>query len=278
MTLFFTHPATHEPSHFPWGRDSARKNRRTRYRSESPCIHCGAPQPVRYTRGDACQGCTLLEVSKIQRWAADGAEGECLLHTLRLHPTNEKPSVHCGRRPCTSGPHFHVAAPDSKECLNCEIERNETPSSRETARDAGEKTYDPGAPCVRGHDALRYVANGGCLECMHPGKTDKPRGRTNADARRDASALGLKTFDPVAPCVRGHTAQRSVANGGCLQCANPQRKPAMTLDETIACLELVRSAPDMVMPRSDAAALGMGVFREDGQAWRYVSGGALVQP
>lgn len=37
---------------------------------------------------------------------------------------------------------------------------------REIAADRGETTYDTGKPCKRGHRALHYVSNGGCVLCI----------------------------------------------------------------------------------------------------------------
>ena len=135
-------------------------------------------------------------------------------------------------------------------------------------------------PCNAGpHFQVLDSAAEACVNCAaERDAVAAPVGQINAAERQAAADRGDKRYDPGVPCKRGHTSLRFVANGGCVQCARPTARPAMTLDETIACLELVRSAPDMVMPRSDAAALGMGVFREDGQSWRYVSSGALVQP
>jgi hypothetical protein len=44
---------------------------------------------------------------------------------------------------------------------------------RIAAREAGELFYSTGQPCKYGHHARRYTSTGGCLECLHPGHTQK---------------------------------------------------------------------------------------------------------
>src|ERR1700722_3177436 len=38
--------------------------------------------------------------------------------------------------------------------------------ARAAAKAAGEKLFDPGQPCTEGHQAMRYVKNGACVDCM----------------------------------------------------------------------------------------------------------------
>ena len=42
---------------------------------------------------------------------------------------------------------------------------------RKQAASNGQTLYDAGVPCKRGHLAPRYVANGGCSECMRLGRS-----------------------------------------------------------------------------------------------------------
>lgn len=41
------------------------------------------------------------------------------------------------------------------------------------ARNAGERFFNTGVPCSRGHVGRRYASTGACVECL-TGKTDKP--------------------------------------------------------------------------------------------------------
>jgi 5-methylcytosine-specific restriction endonuclease McrA len=42
---------------------------------------------------------------------------------------------------------------------------------------------------------------------------------TNAELRHIATEQGLTRFDPVGPCIHGHTAQRWVCSGSCVACS-----------------------------------------------------------
>lgn len=48
--------------------------------------------------------------------------------------------------------------------------------------------------------------------------------RRNQELRREAHALGMKTYKAEGPCKHGHVSDRYTINGACMECTNGMRK------------------------------------------------------
>ena len=93
---------------------------------------------------------------------------------------------------------------------------------RRKAAEKGEVWYFTGKPCSRGHLSRRQVSNGGCDECMHPGRKDNPNYGRNQEVRHKAVVEGKLRYFTGLPCKHGHVAERWVSTGGCVECVSPK--------------------------------------------------------
>jgi hypothetical protein len=60
-------------------------------------------------------------------------------------------------------------------------------TSREAARVAGDKQYQPDKPCIHGHTGLRFVVNNECVECS----STRKRGEGDRKVRQHAASSGV---------------------------------------------------------------------------------------
>src|SRR5580704_8424149 len=70
---------------------------------------------------------------------------------------------------------------------------------------AGEKVFDPGAPCWHGHKAPRTVSTGACFECSRLSKEDQ---KAKRKAARKIEAIG-----PLAGPSRSSEAAPKLSGG-----------------------------------------------------------------
>ena len=94
--------------------------------------------------------------------------------------------------------------------------------------------YETGAPCKNGHKALRWTANGKCVECR---KTLRKREYAalrkspalspvvaSRESKKLAKLQGLTRYITGFPCRNGHVAERMSSDGSCVECNKAKRK------------------------------------------------------
>lgn len=129
----------------------------------------------------------------------------------------------------------------------------------------------PMACSKAGHVGLRETESNRCYFCMQP------------SSRQAAKARGLRKYQPEEPCAKcGTMAMRSVANGRCEGCEAlaPKAEGDGRLTPEAA---MRRAAPDLIISREHARALGLKSYRT-GQTcahghngYRYVVSGACIR-
>lgn len=85
-------------------------------------------------------------------------------------------------------------------------------ASRNRAREARQTTFVALRSCKSGHEPIRLVSNGRCVECVEK----KVQSRIEP-ARKQAASVGLQFFVSAHPCANGHI-ERQVSNGKCRTC------------------------------------------------------------
>lgn len=80
--------------------------------------------------------------------------------------------------------------------------------------------------------------------------------------RREAKALGLKTYNNGKPCPRGHIGERHVDSGSCVQCSNEKRKEKRWSQRTDIKDEY------KIVSRNDAKSLGL-IYYYTAKACKY---------
>lgn len=155
------------------------------------------------------------------------------------------------------------------------------PGTRPTAKthrgalQTGQELYVSRRPCRKcASVGLRYMRGKRCYFC------DQKRRATTPSPRQAAIASGDKWYTPTTACKQCRTiAERRVDNGQCRGCSPAPVAPKRdTVDA-----ELMRDAPDLVLTRVDARAMGFKVFRTGNycrrghNGYRYVSTGNCIE-
>jgi len=163
--------------------------------------------------------------------------------------------------PCEKAGHYGIITL-SGECYFCEEDRKK-PKPRADARKAGKNWYIPDVLCVKCNTiAERNVQDNRCRGCLV----------AKTSPRQEALKAGKKWYTPDTPCLRCNTiAEKRVDNGICRGCV-----PEPVIYETPENV-MMRTQPDLILPKETAVALGMKVYRT-GRAcrrghsgYRYVS-------
>lgn len=139
------------------------------------------------------------------------------------------------KKPCARGDHARIAAwPDkSKGCLQCLIDDISVVRNRSLANVLGQTYYRAAQPCPKGHDAVRYVSTNQCVECTREYASGNlttriPAAPLSVITRDQARAEGRSKFYTGIPCVRGHSVERYVSTGICIECLVESRKGVVT--------------------------------------------------
>lgn len=106
------------------------------------------------------------------------------------------------------------------------------------ARANGDKFYETGRPCVKGHIGPRLTENQQCAECQRQHKLaryDRASSYKKKRAmvkRKVAAQLGRLHYFTGDPCSKGHIANRLVSTKQCVTClAGRPKKPWKALSE-----------------------------------------------
>jgi len=105
--------------------------------------------------------------------------------------------------------------------------------TRAEAIEQGLSVYNSGNPCVHGHVAGRYTANGRCLVCNKQ-KLKERRNKRKSDRHaagvlrlKEAKQMGLEFYDSGKPCKHGNYGKRKTSSKGkchCPPCYEEQKK------------------------------------------------------
>jgi len=107
--------------------------------------------------------------------------------------------------------------------------------TRQEAIAQGLRIYNSGNPCVHGHVAGRYAANGRCLVCNkqklkeHRNRKKSERHATGVLRLKEAKAMGLEFYDNGKPCKHGTYGMRKTSSQGkcyCPPCHEQEKKAA----------------------------------------------------
>ena len=280
--------------------EAARANRAARYMHSEPCPACvyegrkGAYIRVRYTKNEECVHCSREKAMRLHALVNGGAKFrepalpgmDPLYHFIRtgdLMPLtwDARAELELALDRVKEGKHRvtytpcprlgHLGVHDTMgRCVYCEDIKNRV-SPRQAALRAGERWYTPETACIRcGTFSLRSTDNSKCRGCK-----PAPRPRGPLSARQVALRAGERWYTPDEACLHCHIkAERRVDNGQCKGC-KPKTVPRDVPQTADA--QLMREAPDLVITKDDARALGFKVYRT-GEAcnhghvgWRYVS-------
>lgn len=107
--------------------------------------------------------------------------------------------------------------------------------TRAEAIEQGLSVYNSGNPCVHGHVAGRYTANGRCLVCNKQ-KLKERRDKRKSDRHasgvlrlKEAKQMGLEFYDNGKPCKHGTRGMRKTNDQGkckCPPCYKQEKKDA----------------------------------------------------
>lgn len=133
-----------------------------------------------------------------------------------------------------------------------------------------------GVLCADGpHLRRSHIVTGACLECRE--LRALARG-----PRKVARRAGHRYYMPTDPCPDcGKRAERDVVTNKCSGCVTVRRVRG-TDGRTTEASRMMAEAPDMVVSRRDAKALGFSVYRTGAaclnghMGWRYVSTGGCI--
>ena len=151
------------------------------------------------------------------------------------------------------------------------------PSARAVARKQGAKSYM--SYCARCHmDRRHSVKHGECQTCYtsagepRAGRRGRPAGARTAARRAGAAAY------PDHCTVCGEEQEHSPRDGKCVACQKAKADTRRTPDQsTPADRAFMQTCPQLIIPRSQALALGLGVYQPDTRVgWRYTLSGRPV--
>lgn len=100
---------------------------------------------------------------------------------------------------------------------------------RRAARATGEKTFDTGLPCIRGHISPRWTVNGMCIACKRENdcaynrrnvEAHRARSRASVERRREAVREAQRQYHRANPA-------RAIARARQWRLANPARHKAL---------------------------------------------------
>lgn len=155
--------------------------------------------------------------------------------------------------------------------------RHNAPGARALARRAGRKSFTTYCAQCR-MDRRHSVKHGECQTCYtSAGEPRKGRRGRPAGARTAARREGAATY--LAHCnVCGEERDHDVWRGKCQTCQKAAADTRHTADQaTAADRAMMTACPSLIVPRSQAQALGLGVYQPDTRnGWRYTPSGRLV--
>lgn len=122
------------------------------------------------------QGSVMM--SNLLYLRAGRASAPTLLHGPGLFRRLRRRTV-ADRKPSIRGARAHGRTPPGSPTLNDRVA---------AARSAGEKLFDPGIPCVRGHVSLRHTSSRQCIACGREAKDEFKRDHPEAHRARSLAA------------------------------------------------------------------------------------------
>ena len=219
-----------------------------RYDEGIKCKKCNARFTSRYTKNQACAGCTQLKAGDFYNLCKRH------MHMFCSNPEGGWVSkVSAG-----------VLRPIEQDVWD---EMIDLAYIYQQNQHTGEFTVSE-TPCkTHGHYGLKR--HGKCYQCQQMG--------TKLTARQQAIQDGKTWYMPTVDCPKcGERALKNIHNGACQGC-NPPRKDTRT-----PTMEMMDNNPDMIISREEARDLEMTVYRTgeeciNGHAgWRYVSTGNCI--
>lgn len=149
-------------------------------------------------------------------------------------------------KPCHQRYHLISTTHGKRGCITCKKHQ----SPRQLALRNGETWYTPDTPCLHCNTtSLKRVYDGRCQGCIQT-KSTTPVNVPRIEARR----VGHKYYTPSTPCSKcGLQARRDTHRNQCRSC----HRPADYRDDTA----IMDTAPDLVITRDDAEAVGYKVYR-----------------
>lgn len=109
--------------------------------------------------------------------------------------------------------------------------------SRNEAEIQNLKFYFSNHLCHNGHNTIRYVKSGECLQCIEDRKPKPPLSeeekKYEALSRKEAARRGVEFYLSHHFCRNGHNRIRYVKNARCVQCVEDKKPMPKLTEQTI---------------------------------------------